>query len=425
MNSITAPSGASMPLPIRVMHFSDTHFGIENYGRIDPSTGIHSRLMDFRDTLLRAIGMALKEGVDLAVFAGDAYRGRDPSQTHQREFARCICTLIDAGVPVVMVTGNHDLPGVRGRANAVEIYQTLGIKQVTVLDKPDMVKIDTARGPIQVAGMRYLMKGQVLARDEQRTRTTEEVRQLVEAKYAEYIQILVSRLDGVTPSILVGHFWVRNAHVSGRSAYLNLQEPQVDLSAVNMPGAFDYVAMGHIHRRQDLNRGAQPPVVYSGSPDAIDFGESDEPKGFVLAEVSHGHSEYRFVDVECVRKLLDIEVSAGGTDPTQDVLAALKKAGIDDAIVRLTIHIDSEHLPALQEKEIRQALQPAFYVAGIRRDVRRTSAERSRALSDSLAPRAALELYLNQSGATAERRAELIAAAAPLFEKQERQEVVG
>src|SRR5690349_23838648 len=115
------------------MHFADTHFGVELYGRLDPETGLNSRLVDFRKSLTRAIERALEEGVHLAVFAGDAYKTRDPRQTDQREFAGCIRLLTDQGIPVVLLTGNHDMPAIRGRANAIEIYRTLGVTNVHVM----------------------------------------------------------------------------------------------------------------------------------------------------------------------------------------------------------------------------------------------------------------------------------------------------
>lgn len=121
-HNAAAQSGST----IRIMHFADTHFGVEKYGKIDPATGLNSRLLDFRESLLRAIEIAIHENVDVAIFAGDAYKTRDPRQTEQREFAKCIRTLSEAGVPVVLLTGNHDLPVAKGKANAVEIYRTLG-----------------------------------------------------------------------------------------------------------------------------------------------------------------------------------------------------------------------------------------------------------------------------------------------------------
>jgi exonuclease SbcD len=69
---------------MRILHFSDVHIGVENYGRPDPETGLSTRLADFLDTLDEVVDYALENKVDLALFCGDAYKSRDPSQTHQR-----------------------------------------------------------------------------------------------------------------------------------------------------------------------------------------------------------------------------------------------------------------------------------------------------------------------------------------------------
>ena len=73
---------------MRILHFSDLHIGVENYGRTDPNTGLSTRLTDFLEALDELVEFALANSVDLVLLAGDAYKGRDPSQTHQRELAR-------------------------------------------------------------------------------------------------------------------------------------------------------------------------------------------------------------------------------------------------------------------------------------------------------------------------------------------------
>ena len=75
---------------MKLVHFSDVHIGVENFSRIDPDTGLSSRLMDFLGTLDEVIDYCIDSNVDLAIFAGDAYKSRNPSQTHQREFAKRI-----------------------------------------------------------------------------------------------------------------------------------------------------------------------------------------------------------------------------------------------------------------------------------------------------------------------------------------------
>src|SRR5512139_857188 len=121
--------------PIKLLHTADLHIGMENYGRMDPETGIHGRVMDFLRRLTDMVDYAIDEGVDLFVFAGDAYKMRDPNPTFQREFARRIKRVADAGVPVVLLVGNHDLPAVAKRATSIEIFGVLDVPNVYVGDR--------------------------------------------------------------------------------------------------------------------------------------------------------------------------------------------------------------------------------------------------------------------------------------------------
>ena len=75
---------------IRILHLADVHIGMENYGRIDPATGLNGRVMDFLRRLTDVVDYALEHEIDLVLFAGDAYKNRDPNSTHRREFARRI-----------------------------------------------------------------------------------------------------------------------------------------------------------------------------------------------------------------------------------------------------------------------------------------------------------------------------------------------
>lgn len=409
---------SDMARPVRVMHFADTHFGVELYGRLDPETGLNTRLRDFKQSLLHAIDIALDANIDIAVFAGDAYKTRDPRQTDQREFADCIRRLTDAGIPVALLVGNHDMPSIRGRANAIEIYRTLGVTNVHVLSKAEILILDTAAGPVRLAALPYLIKGYSVSREEFQGKTLDETRLLLEAKYSEYLKWFSDQIgdaNDAIPTILCGHFWVNGARLSNwQQSYFNVNEPQVALSALADP-AFDYVALGHIHRHQDLNRGQQPPVVYCGSPDRIDFGEKDEEKGFVLVELQKGRADYRFVPVPGSRPFLDIEVDAESEDPTETIVSAIKKHALRNAIVKLTYRIGQEQQGLIREREIREALSGAFLVVSMHRKVQRDAAGRNRLLTESKSPREALELYIESKDELKPSRERMLEFAEPLF----------
>ena len=113
---------------MKILHFADLHLGVENYGHIDPTTGLSSRFHDFLSALDQIVDYALENKVDLVLFCGDAYKSREPSQTQQREFARRINRLSSNGIPIFLLVGNHDLPNAISKATTTEIFDTLAIK---------------------------------------------------------------------------------------------------------------------------------------------------------------------------------------------------------------------------------------------------------------------------------------------------------
>src|SRR5947209_1554730 len=152
VRAATRRSSAAMAKPpLRIAHLADTHIGMENYGRVNPETGLNQRLHDFLNSLDQALDAAIEAEVDLVVFAGDIYKTRDPTPTHQLEFARRIQRLAQHGIKTVLVAGNHDIPLSAGRATSVDIFKALDVPSVTVARTLGTHVIETTRaGPVQV-----------------------------------------------------------------------------------------------------------------------------------------------------------------------------------------------------------------------------------------------------------------------------------
>ena len=153
---------------MRVLHFSDLHIGVENYGRIDPETGLSTRLGDFLDSLDEVVEFALKESVDLVLLAGDAYKGRDPTQTHQREFAKRLNRLSQSGIPTFLLVGNHDLPAASSRATAVDIFPTLAVANIYVGANLQNYTVPTPSGPLQILAVPWPRRSTLLSREDSR-----------------------------------------------------------------------------------------------------------------------------------------------------------------------------------------------------------------------------------------------------------------
>jgi len=128
---------------------------------------------------------------------------------------------------------------------------------------------------------------------------------------------------------------------------------------------FDYVALGHIHKFQDLNLDNHPPVVYSGSIERINFGEEKEDKGICLVNIEKGNTSYEFIPLPA-RKFITIDVVISEEqDPTNTLLQEIEKVDLSEAVVRVFYTMSAEREDLLDFKRINSALEGAFLVSAI------------------------------------------------------------
>jgi exonuclease SbcD len=355
---------------IRLLHFADLHLGVENYGRLDPQTGLSTRVGDFLRSLDLVVDHALSQDVDLVVFCGDAYHSVHPSPTNQREFARRIRRLSEAEIPVLLLIGNHDLPLAAGKAASTEIFSTLDVPNVVVATTVESHLIETKSGAVQVVAVPWPVRSHLLAKAQFSGKTTDEVNEELAKAVTGLVRREIEGLDPDLPTVLAAHVTVFGAETSyGGQSSVFLGRDVIFPNSLLADRAFDYVALGHIHKHQVV-READPPVVYSGSIERIDFGEEKEEKGFVLVELEKGRSGFRFVPLP-VRDFLTIEVKADGPDPTAQVLEAIANHDLDEKVVRLIVRTSAEKEPLLNEAEVFGALSSAFHVAALIKDVER------------------------------------------------------
>jgi exonuclease SbcD len=389
---------------IRLMHLADLHIGIENYGQLDPATGLNGRVMDFLRRLSEAVEFALNNEIDLVIFAGDAYKSREPNSTYRREFSRRIKRLADAGIPVILLVGNHDLPSQERRASSVEIFRTLEVPNVLVGSHERLHRVTTRRGEVvQVATVPYPMRQRLLTDEEHKEKTIAELDAWLQQLVAENIQALAAQVDPALPAVLAGHFSVSEASFGSERAVM-LGRDVVVLKSVLADPAWDYVALGHIHRHQELNGGQHPPIVYCGSLERIDFGEEKEPKGFVIAEVRRGHTEWQFQPVEA-RRFVTIRADVRDeADPLAALLETIARHDLAGAVVRVSIQARPEQEGLIRDADVRRALSAAYSVAGVNKEIERAYRQRLGGQSpEGLTPAELLARYLESKGTPPQR----------------------
>ncbi|HET9013963.1 MAG TPA: exonuclease SbcCD subunit D [Thermomicrobiaceae bacterium] len=385
---------------MRILHFADLHLGMENYGSLDPRTGLSSRVTDYLAAFDQVVDFALHERVDAVLFAGDAFKNRDPNPTVQREFARRVRRLASAGIPTVLLIGNHDLPSIDARATAIDIYDALGIPNVIVARRPSIHRIDTATGPLQVVALPWLQRSRLLTPEERRQAGTDEGARRLRELVASVLEELLEQVDPSIPSILLAHLSIEGARLGSEQSIMLGEDLVLGTDELRVR-AFDYVALGHIHQHQQIT--ARPPTVYAGSIERIDFGEEAEEKGFVVIEIKPVPAGVREViwtfHPVSARRFLTLRVKACQADPLVDVRREIERRAseINGAVVRAFVELPGEREDLLRVDDVRNLLQEAgaAHVAKVVREIENQARPRID-LSDheSLDPVVALEKWL-------------------------------
>jgi exonuclease SbcD len=403
---------------IKLLHLADLHIGMENHGRVDPASGLHSRLNDYLARLDEAIDVGLQAGVDLVLIAGDVYKSRTPNPTHQREFAKRINRIRQAELPVVILTGNHDISPTAGRAHSIEIFDTLTIEGVTIADRPRLHVIETRSGPLQLIALPWITRHALLTKEELRLASFLEIEAMLLQRVDNFLRTSAEQLDPDVPTVLTIHGTIDGATVGAERQVMLGRDLVLPRGMVALPG-IDYVALGHIHKHQSL--GEHPPIVYPGSIERIDFGEEHEDKGCVLVDLSKGATRWRFHKL-AARPFVTVAVDVrGSAEPQARVATAIEKRALRDAVVRVKVDATAEQAALLRTDEIQRQLEEAgvFAIAAIAIDVERSSRARlgegAQDLLEGLTPRRALELYLQTKNTPEDRIAALLAAAEELF----------
>lgn len=400
---------------LKVLHLSDIHLGSGLiHGRTNPETGQNTRLEDFVRTLGICIDRALSEPVDLVLFGGDAFPDATPPPLVQQAFASQFRRLADGGIPTVLLVGNHDQHSQGQGGASLSIYRTLGVPGFVVGDRLATHRIQTARGVVQVVTLPWLTKSTLLTRPETEGLSMADVNQLLIDRLRVALEGEIRRLDPTLPSILLAHVMVDAASFGAERLLAVGKGFTVPLALLARP-CFDYVALGHVHRHQILCE--QPPVVYPGSIERVDFSEETEEKGYVLVDLARGNTQIEFCPL-ATRGFQTIERDlAGVEDPQAVLLRAIQPEMIQDRVVRLIYRLRPDQLTLIDTSALHQALGLAHSYTIHPELVSQLARSRVPELGagNTLDPLEALQTYLNDRDDLREIASSLLLAAQSLL----------
>ena len=399
---------------IRFIHTADIHFGMENYGKIDSTLGIHSRLLDFERALNQCIDYAIKHQVDFFLFAGDAYKTASPSPTQQQLLLQCFLRLHAAKIPVIIVVGNHDHPVSFGKAHSLDIFKQLPIDGFHVIAKPKIVTIKTKSGPINIVGIPWPNRSTLALSDRLCVSNIEISRHLSET-VSKLVTHFAQKLDPQIPAVLTGHLTVASGVFSGsekRAIYGT--DPLILVSQLAI-APFDYVALGHLHRYQNLNPHGYPAVVYSGSIERIDFGERNENKGFCDVIINQkGETTHTFIEL-ATRPFVQLDVHIDQEkDQTQQLIDHIKSHPITNAIVKILYHLPPGVKDLVDIRTVQRACVNAWHLVSITPIHTHVPRERRSSLKASMDLPTLLQRYFETKPELDKQKASLIQKALDL-----------
>ncbi len=263
---------------MRLLHTSDWHVGKRIRG--------HSRADEHRAVLDEIVAIAAAEAVDLIVVAGDLYETAAPTPDSELLVNDALLRLAEVA-PVMAVAGNHDNPR---RLVAVEPLLKLG--RITMVAEPrpasagGTVAIRTDDGtPVRVALLPFVSQRSIVRADELMANAGFENAQSYGERMQRVIEALCADFDADHVNVVVAHAFVTGGHTGGGERPAHLVD-EYALSAVDFPPTATYVALGHLHRPQQM-LGATA-IHYCGSPLQLDFGEQDQAKQVNLVDAEPG-----------------------------------------------------------------------------------------------------------------------------------------
>jgi exonuclease SbcD len=327
---------------MRILHTADWHAGkmLRNRSRTDELESVLNEIVD----------IARRERIDLVIVAGDVFDSYAPSPDAERLVFSTLAELVKLKIPTVVIAGNHDHP-----KRLAAIRQIVAPLHVFVRAEPERPQ---AGGIIEVRSRNESARIAVLPWVPDHKMV--DIQQLMQPEYDWYntysenvtymCQYLAEGFSASTINILAAHLYAFGAEASGSEREIHISQPFA-ISPATFPVSAQYIALGHLHRPQEVNCGTR--CRYAGSALQLDFGERDQQKSVVIADIKIGQpAMLETIPLSSGRKLRDI----AGT--MQELMEMAGSTGED--FLRVTVKTDLR-IPGIAD-QIRELFPNALHI---------------------------------------------------------------
>jgi len=315
---------------MKILHFSDTHLGFSEYNKIDPITGINQREQDFYDAWERVINAILAEKPNVVIHAGDLFHTPRPNNRALNVALNGIKRVSEAGIPFVLVAGNHETPRIRATGS---IFESISLFENVY----PAYQNDYSRFRIQGVDFHCIPHCSL----------TEEMERAFDA---------ITLQEDAAANVLVAHGAWSGNDFYGMGEFNEQRLPDIEgLLGVK----FDYIALGHYHRFVQIKEH----VCYSGSTERTSLNEANTRCGYLTVDLDPMTITFQQISTRPMVRLPNLDANALTAQDVYEALTKLSTPELNDAIVHLTLdNLENHTFLKLDMRKIDEIFSQTFYL---------------------------------------------------------------
>src|SRR5690606_22364381 len=322
---------------MRVLHTGDWHAGKTLYG--------FDRTPEVRAALDESLEAALQHGVQAVLVAGDLFHTRSPSAEAEEAVYEFFKRATEAGLPVVVVAGNHDSPR---RLDAIAGF--MRTKGIHIVGRPKgprdggVVTLDVGGERMVVACLPFVSERVLLTSDELFAQEGGEGLGTYQGRVQRLMHACADHFRNDTVNVLLMHGTMDGARLSG-SEYQFHSGRDYAIDPHHVPESVSYVAMGHVHMPQAVWGYPEDRARYCGSLVQLDFGEAGDEKRAYVVELKPGvpARTVAAVPLRCGRELRQERLTLAELEARQPELRRF------NGHLKLVLKLD-RHDPTVRER---------------------------------------------------------------------------
>lgn len=318
---------------MKILHTADWHIGKKLHK--------HDLNLDFEKFVEWLVQLVQSEKIEVLLISGDVFDLANPSSEARSAYYKALVHLSRLRCQIIITGGNHDSPAVLNAPR--ELLQSLNIHIVGNLTPEiaeTLIPLKNKEGKVEmvVAAIPYLRAPDLRSPDEEigYENRVEATRQGIARIFKEAADSCRKVFPEI-PAIAMGHLFAAGVSTSESEREIQIGN-EASFEASGFDSHFRYIALGHIHRPQQVK--ASMPVFYSGSPLPLSFSEREDKKRVLVLDTEK--MNVRSIEIPVFRELKRI---SGTLDQLETKLRSVEKKGDLSTLVEIEL-IEDQYDPA-------------------------------------------------------------------------------